>query len=93
MALIYRQRVSGLIVRPCAPHFAVFDPSTGRTHVLTDVACALLEAAAVPGSAADLASRVAQDQDWQIDDDQSLDKAVEVRLAELAALGLIELVS
>jgi PqqD family protein of HPr-rel-A system len=90
---LYRRRSGGLIIRPCAPHFAVFDPDTGRTHVVTDVACALLDVAAEPGSAQMLAERVAQDQDWDVDDSQSLETVIEARLAELASLGLIELVS
>ncbi len=73
--------------------YAVFDRGSGRTHMITDVAQALLEAARLPGSAADLCARVRAAADIEAQAGTDIDDVLKARIQELAELDLLTLVS
>lgn len=89
----YRLSAAGLRFAAADPHVAIFDPATGRTHIVTDLAHALLQAAQEPGSLAELEARIAALQPLESDDGEAVTDVLAARVEELRALGLVELVS
>jgi PqqD family protein of HPr-rel-A system len=81
------------IVRQVGFLYAVFDRSSGRTHLITDVAHALLQAANEPGTALALCERVRSVADVEPEAGGDINEVLLARVAELAELELLKLVS
>jgi PqqD family protein of HPr-rel-A system len=86
------------VVRQIGFLYAVFDRSSGRTHLITDVAHALLQAANEPGTALALCERVRSVADVEPEaggpeDGSKVTEVLLARVAELAELELLKLVS
>jgi PqqD family protein of HPr-rel-A system len=73
--------------------YAVFDRGSGRTHLITDVAHALMQAARVPGTAVALCDRVRSSADIEPPTDGSdINQVLLARVDELVELELLKLV-
>jgi PqqD family protein of HPr-rel-A system len=81
------------LVQPVLPLHAVFDRLSGRTHMITDVAYAVYLAAAEPGTAAEISTRVLQVADVQVESGDDIEAALHARIEELLQLELLTLVS
>jgi PqqD family protein of HPr-rel-A system len=73
--------------------YAVFDRGSGRTHLITDVAHALMQAASAPGTAEALCERVRSTADIEpATDGSDINKVLLARVNELVELELLKLV-
>jgi PqqD family protein of HPr-rel-A system len=79
-------------VRQISLLYAVFDRASGRTHLLTDVAHALMEAASQPGSREVLCERVRRVTDIESAAGSDIDQILLARVDELVELELLKLV-
>jgi PqqD family protein of HPr-rel-A system len=73
--------------------FAVYDRGSGRTHLITDVAYALFQAAHQPGRADELCQRVRSVADLEPEDGSDVNDVLRARVDELVELELLKLVS
>jgi hypothetical protein len=87
-ALVDRQAI-----RPADPLFAVYDRDSGRTHLITDVSHALLQAATTPGTLEELTGRVRSSFDIESVLGDDIEALLVARAQELIDLDLLKLVS
>jgi PqqD family protein of HPr-rel-A system len=81
------------LVRQVGLLYAVFDRLSGRTHLITDVAFAILQAANDPGSTDELCGRVRQVSDFDAEAGADIDATLRSLVDELHTLDLLKLVS
>jgi PqqD family protein of HPr-rel-A system len=84
---------SHLIIQPLDYLYAVYDRASGRTHLITDVAHALLQAAHEPSTIEILCDRVRSDADIEVVDGGDVNETLRARANELIELELLKLAS
>jgi PqqD family protein of HPr-rel-A system len=89
---IYHAPADQTSVRQVGLLHAVFDRGSGRTHLITDVAHALMEAARQPGSREALCERVRAVADIEPVEGSDINQILLARVDELVELELLKLV-
>jgi hypothetical protein len=89
----YQAFIDRQAIRPADPLFAVYDRESGRTHLITDVAHAVLLAAHDAGTIPELVQRVRAVADIESMLDEDVDALLAARAQELIDLDLLKLVS
>jgi PqqD family protein of HPr-rel-A system len=92
MTQIYHSPAEQMSVREVGFLRAVYDRATGRTHLITDVAHALMEAAHEPGSREALCERVRNTADIEPEEGSDINQILLARVDELVELELLKLV-